>query len=293
MPVGQALPLWEGVAPGSEGWTWEERSLNLSAPAAEYDFVLNVVQPTLTPVLPDPASATGTAVVVCPGGAYAMLAIAHEGFDVAHWLAERGVAAFVLKYRVMETPEGDDLSVLAKAPDPSGLAALLRRMDDFAAIPLADGIAALRHVRARAEEWRVAADRVGAVGFSAGARLVLDLATHDDRDVRPKFAGAIYAPARARTVPDDAPPLFVAAAADDPLFDGSVQVHSAWRAAGRPVEAHLYGRGGHGFGMVKQGFPSDQWIDQFHASDDLRHVQRVGPRTRAPFTRPTRNCLRL
>ena len=138
-------------------------------------------------------------------------------------------------------------------------------MDGFAAIPLADGIAALRHVRARAAEWGVQADRVGAVGFSAGARLVLDLATHDNRDVRPAFAGAIYGPARAWTVPDNAPPLFVAAAADDPLFDGSVQAHTAWRAAGRPVEAHLYGRGGHGFGMLKQGLPSDQWIDQFHA----------------------------
>jgi acetyl esterase/lipase len=94
---------------------------------------------------------------------------------------------------------------------------------------------------------------------------VLDLATHDDCNVRPSFAGAIYAPARAWTVPDDAPPLFIAAAADDPLFDGSVLAHAAWRSAGRPVEAHLYGRGGHGFGMTKQGLPSDQWIDQFHA----------------------------
>ena len=161
-----------------------------------------------------------------------MLAIAHEGFGVAQWLAERGVAAFVLKYRVMETPEGEDMSVLTKAADASGLAAILRRMDEFAAIPLADGIAALGHVRARAAEWGVQTDRVGAVGFSAGARLVLDLATHDDRDVRPAFAGAIYGPGRAWTVPDDAPPLFVAAAADDPLFDGSVQAHAAWRAAG-------------------------------------------------------------
>ena len=189
-PFVEAVPLWEGVAPGSEGWTWEERSLKLAAPSTEYVFLLNVVQPTLTPVLPDPAAATGAAVVVCPGGGYAMLAIAHEGFDVAQWLAERGIAAFVLKYRVMETPEGDDMSCADAAADPSGLAALLRRMDEFAAIPLADGIAALGHVRARAAEWGVQADRVGAVGFSAGARLVLDLATHDNRDVRPAFAGS-------------------------------------------------------------------------------------------------------
>ena len=167
MPVREAVPLWEGVAPGSEGWTWQERSLKLAAPSTEYAFLLNVVQPTLTPVLPDPAAATGAAVVVCPGGGYAMLAIAHEGFDVAHWLAEHGIAAFVLKYRVMETPEGDDLSVLRAAPDTSGLAALLRRMDEFAPIPLADGIAALGHVRARA---RSGASRPTASAPSASRR---------------------------------------------------------------------------------------------------------------------------
>ena len=265
MTVGEALPLWEGVAPGSERWHQEERSLELSAPATHYSFLLNVVRPTLTPVIPDPSCATGAAVIVCPGGAYTLLAIAHEGFDVAHWFADRGIAAFVLKYRVMETPEGEDMALLTAAADPSHLAAVLRRMDEFAAIPLADGTAALRHVRDRAPQWDLQTDRVGALGFSAGARLVLDLATHDDRDLRPAFVGAIYGPGRNWTVPDDAPPLFVAAAADDPLFDGSVQAYTAWRAAGRPAEAHLYGRGGHGFGMVQQGLPSDRWIDQFHA----------------------------
>jgi acetyl esterase/lipase len=264
--VGEAIPLWDGLAPGSEGWDWEERKLRFPFAPPDFFFLLNVVHPTLTPVLPDPAAATGAAAVVCPGGAYAMLAIVHEGFDVAHWLADRGIAAFVLKYRVMETPESDDLmEVLAQGATPSGLAALLRRMDEFAEIPLADGMAALRHVRDRTKEWGLRTERVGAVGFSAGARLVLDLATHDDREVRPAFAGALYGPGCARAVPDDAPPLFVAAAADDLLFDGSVRTHAAWREAGRPVEAHLYGRGGHGFGMQRRGSPSDQWIDQFHA----------------------------
>ena len=185
-------------------------------------------------MLPDPAAATGAAVVVCPGGGYAMLAIAHEGFDVAHWLAERGIAAFVLKYRVMETPEGDDLSVLRAAPDEVGTLSPTssggwtssRRSRSPTAWPHSDS--------ARSSgEWRVDAILApGAVGFSAGARLVLDLATHDDRDVRPTFTGRSTRSGRAWSVPGDAPPLFVAAAADDPLFDGSVQAHGAWRGPG-------------------------------------------------------------
>ncbi len=265
MMIAEPVRLWEGLAPGSDGWTWEERRLKVPVPAAECEFLLNVVHPTLTPVLPDPAVATGAGVVVCPGGGYFMLAIAHEGFDVARWLADRGVAAFVLKYRVMETPEGQDMTALTQAADPAGLATLLRRMDEFAGIPLADGIAALRCVRDRTAQWGLQSDRVGALGFSAGARLVLDLAAHDDRDVRPAFVGAIYGPSRTGSVPDDAPPLFTAAAADDPLFEGSIEAHAAWRKVGRPAEAHLYNRGGHGFGLLEQGLPSDRWIEQFHA----------------------------
>ena len=171
MHIEEPLRLWDGVAPGSEGWTWQERDLRIPAPLTEYVFLLNVVEPTLTPVLPDPEVATGTAVVVCPGGGYAALAIEHEGFDVARWFVARGIGAFVLKYRVMETPDGDGMGVLAQAADPAGLEAILRRMDEFAAIPLADGRAALRCVREQATRWNIDADRLGAVGFSAGARL--------------------------------------------------------------------------------------------------------------------------
>ena len=105
--TGEAVPLWERVAPGSETWNQEERAWAIPSPL-DLSTLWNVVQPTLTPVLPDPAVATGTGVVVVPGGAYIMLAIDHEGFDVAEWLADRGVAAFVLKYRVMETPDSDE-----------------------------------------------------------------------------------------------------------------------------------------------------------------------------------------
>jgi acetyl esterase/lipase len=261
--VEEAVPLWDGVPPGSEDWKRQERELRIPAPV-NATMLQNVVCPTLTPVLPDPSVATGTGVLVCPGGGYFMLAISHEGFDVAQWLAGRGIAAFVLKYRVMETPADDDemMTFLAQSTDAAnGLTGLLGRMDDFASIPLADGLAALKVVRDRAAEWGIRDDRVGALGFSAGARLTVDLATDDVGQAALAFVGAIYGTGCARPVPTGAPPLFAAVAADDPLFDRSLQTLAAWRRSGRPAEAHLYGRGGHGFGMREQGLPCDGWIE--------------------------------
>jgi acetyl esterase/lipase len=264
--VRDAIPLWDGVAPGSEDWKQVEREVQVPPPL-DFTAVMNVVRPTLTPLLPDPASATGTGVLVCPGGAYRAVAISHEGFHVAEWFAAHGVAAFVLKYRVMESPDPSDAP--AQMPNPTASASAQadgrRRMEEFSAIPLADGLAALALVRARLDEWGVRDGRLGAVGFSAGARLAMGLATQADPSVRPAFVGAIYCPDVAVAVPSDAPPLFLAVAADDGLFPGSVKLHEAWRQADRPVEAHFYGRGGHGFGMKKQGLPADMWIEQFYA----------------------------
>jgi acetyl esterase/lipase len=261
-----AIPIWHGVPPGSEGWQQVEREVQVPAPL-DFTAVMNVVRPTLTPLFPEPGIATGTGVLVCPGGGYRAVAISHEGFDVAEWLTAHGVAAFVLKYRVMESPNPSDSPAETPSAAASASAAAdgRRRMEEFSAIPVADGLAALALVRTRMDEWGVRADRVGAVGFSAGARLVMGLATQADRSVRPAFVGAMYCPDVTVAVPSDAPPLFLAVAADDGLFPGSVKLHEAWRQADRPVEAHFYGRGGHGFGMKKQALPADSWIEQFYA----------------------------
>jgi acetyl esterase/lipase len=261
----EEIPLWPGVAPGSEGWSQQEQRLTLPPPAVT--VLRNVVRPTLTPVLPPPEARTGVGMLVCPGGGYFILAAEHEGMDVARWFADRGVAAFVLKYRLTETPAADaDMLAMftanATGAASGGLEGLLHRMEKFAEVPAADGVAALRMIHDRAEEWGV--DRLGVIGFSAGGRLLFDLVAAPP-PLRPAFAAAIYpAYPKDRTAPDDAPPLFLAVAEDDPLVSHTLEARAAWIAARRPVETHLYQRGAHGFGMLKQGLPADGWIERVH-----------------------------
>jgi len=128
-----------------------------------------------------------------------------------------------------------------------------------------DGRRAVAIVRERAKEWDVDPGKVGMIGFSAGAFLVVDVAV-DPRAVPLAFVAAIYGgETLGRPVPADAPPLFTCIAQDDFLLCRVVEgLYSDWTDAGRSAELHIYRRGGHGFGMVKQGFPSDRWIDQFY-----------------------------
>jgi acetyl esterase/lipase len=129
---------------------------------------------------------------------------------------------------------------------------------------VADAFQAMRVVRGHAAEWSLDPRKIGFIGFSAGAMLAVDVGTGYDAATRPDFIGAIYGALRAgHTVPADAPPLFVAAASDDNLLSGkSLPIYEAWRAARRPAELHIYERGGHGFGMARQGVTSDHWIDE-------------------------------
>jgi acetyl esterase/lipase len=230
--------------------------------------IRNVSEPTLTAFLPDPAKATGVAVIVAPGGAFVMLSYDSEGALVARRLAEQGVAAFVLKYRLEPTP-----------PEPAAFAAVLMRKlngarkadpaigapDRFATEDLAtaDGAEAVRLVRRDAAKWNVDPHRVGMLGFSAGGILTANLATAADPASRPDFVGVIYGALR-NPVPKDAPPAFIATAVDDPLLAGAARpMFDAWRAANRSAELHLYERGGHGFGLVPKGSSSDHWFEEF------------------------------
>jgi acetyl esterase/lipase len=225
--------------------------------------------------LPDPTLATGTAVIVCPGGAWHFLATEHEGVDVAAWLAAHGLVAFMLKYRVVRT--GDDLTgqVGATLGNPDRMAELMRTL-----VPLAqaDGRQAVRLVRDRAAEWGIAPDRIGIMGFSAGAEVAVDVATMHGAESRPDFVAAIYtAPYTSRFVPAGAPPLFALCAADDEMAAPlTLRLYADWRAAGLPAELHIYAQGGHGFGMHKNGVPSDSWIERF--ADWLQAQGMVGAR---------------
>jgi acetyl esterase/lipase len=239
------IELWDGPAPGSDDWTFDE------VRGPDPGWVRNITVPTLTPYVPDGGS--DRAVVVCPGGAFHFLSMESEGHLVARALADRGVAAYVLKYRVVPTPPDEEAFGLAiMAAFGSGIESVGA---DVVPLAVADAERAVELVRAEGH------DHVTVLGFSAGGRITADLVL---RGV-PDAAGVIYLPSlRDPVAPADAPPLFLLAAADDELgIDGSLDLHRAWREAGAPVELHLFERGGHGFGMNRLGLPVDRWPDLF------------------------------
>ncbi|RZJ79782.1 MAG: alpha/beta hydrolase, partial [Brevundimonas sp.] len=192
-----AIALNTGGVAGSTGpETWFEQWGD--------PFVRNVTIATLTPVLPDPDKATGAAVIVAPGGGFMFLSMGNEGWEVAHALADRGVAAFVLKYRTRPTPQDAAafeaavnamFSGAARPPAPSAQAAESPFADQ-----VADATAAFALVRARASEWRVDPERIGMVGFSAGAMTTL-ATTLSSPSARPAFIGSIYGPLTTVEVP--------------------------------------------------------------------------------------------
>lgn len=245
----QVVNLWPGVAPGSEAWTQKERAVE-NTPLGTVIF--NVVTPTLTAYLPERSKATGTGIIVAPGGAFVALAIDLEGNSVARWLRQRGIAAFVLKYRLVEKRQ-DGIPVMD--------------MDTAGRYGIADGIQAIKVVRQHAAEWGLSADRIGFLGFSAGAMVASGTLLQEDAAARPSFAGLIYgAPFGVLPViPARLPPLFLAWAQDDDVaLAPVVRFSAALTAAGNQPEVHIFSAGGHGFGMKKQGTSSDHWIEAFY-----------------------------
>src|SRR5437868_10918977 len=194
-----AIELGTGPLPGAtakESWHRQYGSL----------FARNVTVATLTPYLPDPSNASGTAVVVAPGGGFRTLSMENEGSDVAKALAAKGVAAFVLKYRLVQTPPdmpGFEKSMremfsgtAARPPRPSTPDAMAASI----APQLEDARAAFALIRKRAGEWHVDPNRIGMVGFSAGAMLTMTTGLAG-QDAKPAFLGDIYGPMGAMTVP--------------------------------------------------------------------------------------------
>jgi acetyl esterase/lipase len=256
------LNLWPRVAPGSEQWKQPETTVG----AAGNQRVMNVSTPTLTVYLPDPSAATGTAVIIAPGGGFVWLSIDSEGHDVAKWLAARGIAGVVLKYRLFQVEGQEPTQVLQAATAALGRVTSNRSLiDDYSRYGIADGIQAVKVVRAHAAEWGISPERIVFTGFSAGA--IVTSAVVLQSDARPNFAAPIYGGPfnEVPPIPQGLPPIFLAVAQDDagagPLV---MRFYDALKAAGYRPELHLFTSGGHGFGMRKQGKTSDHWIDEFY-----------------------------
>lgn len=250
----EVIRLWPGQAPGTETWTGEETErVDQTNPFGPIKVKSNITVPTLTVVRPAAGKANGTAVIVLPGGAFQILAWDIEGTEVARHLADRGITAFVLKYRVR-----------AAKPQPGqvfDMAGILKAMQPLRKFAIDDAAQAMRIVRRDSARFGVNPDKVGMMGFSAGAITTLGLILEGDAATRPNFAAPIYGMTMIEnpTVPADAPPIFIASAQDDFLSAGSLETYSLWNAAKRPAELHIYDKGGHGFGMRAKDMPVGSW----------------------------------
>jgi endo-1,4-beta-xylanase len=251
----QEIPLWPAGAPGSEGKAAPE---TVTKSASGELSVATIHKPSITPYVPSKDKATGTAILVIPGGGHRMLAITHEGYNVAEWLRDRGIAAFVLKHRLAREPEST------------------YKIDVES---LADTKRAIRLIRSRAAEWNINPARIGALGFSAGGELVWLAASRPDEGNAQSadpierqgsmltFEALIY-PGRSGDIQPtaSAPPVFMAAAYNDrqDIAEGLAEAYLRFKRAGVPAELHMYGTGGHGFGVrATNKRPVGQWIVRF------------------------------
>jgi acetyl esterase/lipase len=262
-PSRLTLPVWPSVAPGAPAnplaeadATTPKDNLIAGKPLVRLG---NVSTPTLTLYTPKGKN-TGAAVIVFPGGGYNILAIDLEGTDVCDWLNSIGVNCILLKYRVPNT-----------GPYPKSPAALQ------------DAQRALGLVRSHAVEWKIDPNRIGVLGFSAGAHLAAALSTHFDERIyapvdaadtlscRPDFAVIVYPGYLALAEKDFAPnpdinptaktpPTFILQAEDDPVHvENAVVYFMALKNAKVPAELHIYAQGGHGYGLRRTALPITAW----------------------------------
>jgi len=259
----QPILLWPNGAPGSEGKSGDE-TMRVAAPGGDH-VISNVHKPSITPYLPAPGTATGAAVVIAPGGGHSELWVDHEGYNVAKYLSEHGVAGFVLKYRLARQKES--------AYTIEGNA-------------LADTQRALRLVRSRAADWGVDPERIGVIGFSAGGELSALAGTRFDAGndsstdpidrltSRPAFFALIYpAIPKEMKLSKETPPAFLACGENDRqnISQGLPELYLAMKKAGMSAELHVYAGVGHGFGVraTTKG-PVAGWIGQFQQWLDAR-----------------------
>jgi len=245
--------LWANGAPGSEGKTGNEKVRLYQ----DEQIISNVHRPSVTVYLPVKEKATGAAVVIAPGGGYRELWMTHEGYNIAKWLSGKGIAAFILKYRLPR-----DTNSTYKVEVES----------------LGDIQRAIRLVRSRAKEWGIDTAKIGVMGFSAGGEVAALAAMRfeggkpdakdavDRESSRPAFQALIY-PANTGKyeVVKNAPPVFLLAGYNDVIARGITDVYIKYQKANVPAELHIYSNAGHGFGVraVNKGAVAG-WIDRFY-----------------------------
>lgn len=260
----KVIQLYDGPAPGSESWNWNEAENDNNS--WQTKVVYNVTKPTLTVFVPEADKANGTAVIIAPGGGFHALSINSEGLDVAKWLVQKGVTCFVLKYRLVHVLSNDPTAEFA------GKMGKKEFDDDVSKVmPLviADGRNAIAWVRKHDAEYKIEANRVGIMGFSAGGTVASSTLFGYTKENRPDFAAPIYPyfpSAMIGSVANDAPPIFIVTATDDGfgLAPHSIDLYNKWLSTKHDAELHMYARGNHGFGMRKQNLPTDNWIERFY-----------------------------
>ena len=246
------LPLWPNGAPGSESRSSEPEK-------TEGSNVVNVHNPSITPFVPAADKSTGTAVIICPGGGHSKLCLGHEGYALAEWFRDHGIAAFVLKYRLARE-KGSSYTIQDHA--------------------MADARRAVRLIRSRAAEWHIRPDRIGILGFSAGGELAAFAAMKSDpgqkdahdpieqQSSRPDFQALIYPGTSGLfNAEKGMPPLFIAAGYSDrpDIAEGMATLYLKYKAAGVKAELHIYANAGHGFGYRPDAKPSAaaKWPERF------------------------------
>jgi acetyl esterase/lipase len=257
----KTIPLYNGPAPGSESWDWEEgKSLSDKPAPVKFPIAYNITKPSLTLFLPDSLSANGTALIICPGGAFGVLNVETEGRAIAEKLAKKGITVFLLKHRVIRSKSSEPWNeTISRMRDTAKF-----RAEGGHAVRMmagADAVAAMQHVRQNAAKYNIDQNKIGFIGFSSGAGLALHVVTGELKEARPNFAAFIYG---GRLTPDslsEAPPAFIVSATDDALSNplNSINLYKAWIENKRPAELHLYAKGGHGL----WGAPANTWIYRF------------------------------
>jgi acetyl esterase/lipase len=271
----QILKVWPKGIPGAiNNETYVEKETITNNIPTRYE---KVTDPTLTVFLPAAEKATGTAVVICPGGGYGALAFDHEGYAIARWLNENGIAGIILKYRL-----------------PSDLI-----MTDKSVGPLQDAQEAMRIVRRNSTKWKINPKKVGVIGFSAGGHLASTLSTHfnekvyesgDTTSARPSFSLLIYPvisfdttvyhsgsrrnlignkPSEEQVrrfsnelqITSDTPPAFLVHSADDKAVPvkNSILYFEGLTKKNIPAEMHVFQKGGHGYGMSVDKGTQSAW----------------------------------